>query len=150
MTDKKKIAILYSGARHFGGVENYLLNLFKSYDQSKAQLVLISLGDWDLTRKLKAEGCEVQIFSAKRINLPTIPKISNYLKTGEFDLLVSQGVVANAYARIVSIISKVPNLVTVHSRMAGDYPVFLTRNTYRLIEKQLAFRQNDTLLSLNI
>ena len=136
---KKKIAILYSGGRYFGGIEKYLVNLFEYINKDEFELELLSLGEWPLTERLDGQGHNVIIFSAKRINLKSVSLIGKYLRDNKFNLLVSQGTVANAYARAVSLIYKVPNLVTVHSDQAGDYSNSITRTIYGLIEKITRF-----------
>lgn len=136
---KNKIAILYSGGRYFGGIEKYLVNLFENIDKDKFELELLSLGQWPLTERLDEQGYQVVIFSAKRISFKSVSSIGKYLKENKFNLLVSQGTVANAYARAVSLIYKVPNLVTVHSNQAGDYSNPAIRTIYGLIEKITRF-----------
>lgn len=136
---KKKIAILYSGGRYFGGIEQYLFNLFEYIDSEKYDLEILSLGEWELTSRLRSTNHKVSIFSNKRIDLSNISKIGKYLVKNKYDLLVSQGTVANAYARSVSLIYKIPNLVTVHSDLAADYSKFWPRNIYKIIEKITRF-----------
>jgi glycosyltransferase involved in cell wall biosynthesis len=139
LKSKKKIAILYSGGRHFGGIEQYLVNLFNQVDEDAIELELLSLGEWPLTERLKSDNRRVVMYSSKRVNLAAITAIGKYLKGHQFDLLVSQGTVANAYARAVSLMYKIPNLVTIHSNQAGDYSNPLIRTTYGLIEKLTRF-----------
>ena len=136
---KKRIAILYGGGRYFGGIEQYLVNLFEYIDKDDFELELLSLGQWPLTERLDEQGHSVVIFSAKRVNLKSVSLIGKYLKDNKFNLLVSQGTVANAYARVVSLIYKIPNLVTTHSDQAGDYSNSITRTIYGLIEKITRF-----------
>ena len=69
---KKKIAILYSGGRYFGGIEQYLVNLFEHINKDEFDLVLLSLGSWPLTERLKKQSHQVVIFSKQRINLSAI------------------------------------------------------------------------------
>lgn len=141
MTDvkKKKIAILYSGGRYFGGIEIYLLNLFDRIDKNKFDIKLLSLGRWQLTEQMKRGGHKVVIFDKRRINFGTISEIGYYLKTNSFDLLVTQGTVANAYGRAVSLIYGIPNLVTVHSDQTSDYSNIFVRGIYSIIEKTTRF-----------
>jgi len=136
---KAKIAVLYSGGRYFGGIEQYLVNLFEYIDKDKFDLVLLSLGDWPLTDRLKKQSHQVTVFSKKRINLSAISEIGKYLTENKFDLLVSQGTVSNAYARAISLFFKIPNLVTIHSTREGDYKNKFTKLTYDLIEKATRF-----------
>lgn len=136
---KKKIAILYSGGKQFGGIESYLLNLFNNIDKHNFEVELLSLGEWMLTDNLKENEHQVKIFSGKRLNPKTILLIGKYLISGKFNLLVSQGTVANAYARAVSLIYKIPNLVTIHSTMEGDYNNKFIRLSYQLVEKITRF-----------
>jgi glycosyltransferase involved in cell wall biosynthesis len=48
--------------------------------------------------------------------------------------------VANFYARLASLISGVPNLVTIHSDYKYDYPSFLRRSLYVITDRMLRFR----------
>lgn len=136
---KKKIAILYSGGRYFGGIEQYLIDLFNNIDKNEFELELLSLGNWPLIEKLKNNKQKVTVFSSRRINPRSIKLIGQYLCQNNFDLLVSQGTVSNAYGRAVSLVYKIPNLVTVHSNQSGDYANPLTKATYCLIEKLTRF-----------
>ncbi|MEI7689436.1 MAG: glycosyltransferase family 4 protein [Candidatus Saccharibacteria bacterium] len=135
----KKIAIIYSGSKYFGGIEKYLLDLFDNLKNSDIELELLSLGHWELTDRLEQSGHKVTIFSGSRINPMTILRIGSYLKANKIDLLVSQATVANAYARAISLLHGVPNLVTVHSNPAGDYSNPLARVAYGLIETLTRF-----------
>lgn len=137
--NKKKIAVLYSGGRNFGGIETYIFNLFKNINKSEFHIELVSLGDWELTDRLRKSGYKVVVFDKKRINFGTIGSIGKYLQESNFNLLVSQATVANAYARAVSFIYKIPNLVTVHSDQAADYSNAVIRTIYGIIEKLSRF-----------
>jgi glycosyltransferase involved in cell wall biosynthesis len=130
----KKIAILYSGGKGFGGIERYILNLLTHVDKKDITIKVLSLGEWDLTTRLRKAGIRPVIFSASRVNPLTISKIGNYLSKNEFSLLVSQGVVSNAYARVVSLFYKIPNLVTVHSSLEDDYSNIIIRFIYQVID----------------
>jgi len=118
----KRIAIFYQGARTYGGTENYLENLFKSYDREVVDLTLISLGDWELARRVRNAGGKVLVLNFKWYYYPRIFKMAKLTKEEKFDLLVSQVMVANFYARLTSLLTKVPNLVVVHSDYEFDYP----------------------------
>lgn len=130
-----KVAILYSGGKSLSGIENYLINLFKNIDKNQINLELLSLGEWPLTKRLEIFGFKVKIFSSRRICFNSVIKIGKYCQNNNINLLVSQGTVANAYARLISKLYKVKNLVTAHSDAALEYPNFFIRNTYRLIDK---------------
>lgn len=135
----KKIAILYSGGKNFGGIESYLVNLFNSIDKKHFEIELLSLGEWALTDKLKEAGYKVKVFSGRRFNPKSIDVIGKYVTKHGFGLLVSQGTVANAYGRAISLLYKIPNLVTVHSTQDGDYKNKFIRSIYKLIEKVTRF-----------
>ena len=142
MTNKqksKKVAVVYSGAEHSGGIETYLELLFENVEKTKIDLTLVSLGDWNLTRKLQAANYGLQSFSGSRVNPGTVFRIAKYLKQNHFDLVVSQGTVANAYARAASLLSGVPSLVTVHSDPYYDYPNPIVRIIYAAIESLTRF-----------
>jgi glycosyltransferase involved in cell wall biosynthesis len=120
----KRVAVLYSGGRHWGGIETYLANLFRLNDQARMEIVLVSLGEWDLTRALEQEGLShlVRILPGKRIRLGTIVALRRIIRAEHFGLIASQGTVANAYARLTALVSGVSSLVVVHSNMMLDYP----------------------------
>lgn len=136
---KKKIAILYSGGKYFGGIETYLLNLFNTIDKDDFGLELLSLGEWELTKRMELLGHKVVVFSPKRVNIRSVNLIGDYLKENQFSLIESQGTVANAYARLISLIYKIPNLVTVHSDLSSDYANYMVRSIYKIIEKLTRF-----------
>lgn len=136
---KKKIAILYSGGKYFGGIETYLLNLFNTIDKNDFELELLSLGEWELTKRMELLGHKVVVFSSKRVSIRSINLIGGYLKENQFNLIESQGTVANAYARLISLIYKIPNLVTIHSDLSGDYANPIVRSIYKIIEKLTRF-----------
>jgi glycosyltransferase involved in cell wall biosynthesis len=136
---KKKVAIFYSGGRYFGGIEQYLVDLFDNVNKNKIELELLSMGEWPLTNRLLKNRHKVTFLSQKRISAKTIKLAGDYLISNDFDLLVSQGVVANAYARSISLFYKIPNLVTVHSVMGGDYSSLLGRTVYKIIDKLTRF-----------
>ena len=134
-----RIVILYSGGRHWGGIETYLLNLFRLYDRRKIELVLATMGEWELTRALRdeAQAAEVRVLSAKRARLRTIFALRRLLRTEQAQLIVSQGVVANAHARLAALGTGVPSLVVVHSDLAADYPKRAVRWAYTLFDRAL-------------
>jgi glycosyltransferase involved in cell wall biosynthesis len=95
---------------------------------------------WPLTDKLASLGHEVHIFSGNRIHPITPSRIGALLKKEKYDKVVSQGVVANVYARLASLVSGVPSLVTVHSDINFDYPNQIIRAIYKLSDILLRFR----------
>lgn len=133
----KKIAVLYSGGQSFGGIERYIVNLFERIDKSEYELELLSMGDWELSKRLSHTDKKVTVFSPKRINTALVGNIGKYLSKNHFDLLVSQGTVSNAYARLVSRKYNIPNIVTVHSDPNGDYENSIVRFVYRIVDKAL-------------
>ncbi len=134
----KKIAVLYSGGRHWGGIETYLANLFKLYDRKQMQLVLISLGEWDLTRAFRQAGLSplLRVLPGRRIRPKTILDLSRLIRAEHLGLVVSHGTVANAYARLAALVARAPSLVVVHSDMALDYPSS-TRWAYKFSDRCL-------------
>jgi glycosyltransferase involved in cell wall biosynthesis len=134
-----RIVVLYSGGRHWGGIETYLLNLFRLYDRRKMALVLVSMGEWELTQALRNEGraAEVRVLSAKRARPRTVFALRRLLRAERAQLVVSQGVVANAYARLAVLGTGIPSLVVVHSDLAGDYPKRAVRWAYMLSDRAL-------------
>lgn len=139
----KRIAIFYSGGRYFGGIEQYLLDLFDNVNQDEIVLELLSMGEWPLTDRLINNKHRVTFLNKKRISVNTVKMAGDYLKSNNFDLIVSQGVVANAYTRSISLFYKIPNLVTVHSIMGGDYSNIIIRNIYRVLDRLTRFLTNN-------
>lgn len=131
--DRKRIAIVYSGSRNWGGIDTYLKNLFKYYDRTRMELTLLSLGDWKVTCDIEKNGGKVEVFSGKRVNLVTIFKIVRFLRKNNFNLIVSGGLVADSYSRAVSLLSGIPYLAIAHSEFKYDYPNFLKRYTYSFL-----------------
>jgi len=136
-----KVVVLYSGGRQWGGIETYLANLFRLYDREAVELVLASLGDWELTRAVADESsaAEVKVLSGSRVRPQTVLDLKRLLGAEKADLLVSQGTVANAYARAAGALARVPNLTVVHSDTRLDYPRALIRWTYEFIDRLLRF-----------
>lgn len=130
-----KVTVLYSGGKSLSGIENYLINLFQNVDEDRIILELLSLGEWPLTKKLNSLKFKVKLFSSRRVCLKSIAKIGKYCIDNDIDLLVSQGTVANAYARLVSKLYKVINLVTVHSDASSEYPNTVVRGVYWAIDR---------------
>ncbi|MDD5693095.1 MAG: glycosyltransferase family 4 protein [Patescibacteria group bacterium] len=139
---KKKVLIIYSGAKIWGGIETYLENLFKYYDHDKLELVLVSMGEWELTNKLESQKYKVKSLSGKRIRFKTISEIAELTKAEKANLIVSQGVVANFYARLAAKKAKIPQLTTIHSNLEYDYPDGAIRLAYRLSDR--LFRRNTS------
>ena len=135
----KRILIVYSGGHHRGGIETYLGNLFGLYDREKMQLLLVSLGEWDLTRQLTEGGlgAEVRVLSGKRLRLSTVRDLRRVVREEQAGLIVSQGVVSNAYARLTSLTTGVPNLTVVHSDLRLDYANGAKRLLYALSDRVL-------------
>lgn len=136
----KHIVVIYSGAKHSGGIETYLEQLFANIDKEKLDLRLLSLGNWPLTNQLPATSYQLQILSGKRVRPKTVSEIKKYVLENNIDLIVSQGTVANAYARAASFLSGVPSLVVVHSDLKYDYPRSLVRSIYVLIDRVTRFQ----------
>lgn len=126
----KKVAIIYSGARYQGGVEVYLKNLFKYYDKKKVELVFVSLGEWPLTKKIKDMKHRTMVISGSRMRPQTFFDIKRFVESEDISLIVSQGVVANFYARGGARLAHVPHLTTVHSDLKAEYSNALIRCLY--------------------
>lgn len=132
-----KVAVLYSGGSSLSGIEKYLIHLFSSVNDPSINIELLSLGEWPLTEKMQALGLPVKVFNSGRIRFKTVAEIGEYCVQNRINLLVSQGTVSNAYARLVSKRYNVPNLVTVHSEPKGDYKSPLIRGIYWLFDRKL-------------
>ncbi len=133
----KKVAILYSGGKSLSGIEKYLIQLFENVDKNELDLELLSLGEWPLTEHLSVFGFKVKIFNGARVNFGTVKQIGQYCQRTNVDLLVSQGTVANTYARLVSKFYKIKNLVTAHSEPKGDYSNPAVRAIYWTVDHAL-------------
>ncbi len=127
----KKVAVIYAGGRHWGGIETFLLNLFNYHDKEKVELVLYSLGDWPLTRKINKIEAGTIIFSKTRFQPLTILKIAKQARRQGINLIVSGGLVGDSYARAGSLFSGIPHLSIVHSDFDLDYPNVILRIIYR-------------------
>lgn len=137
MAKPNKIAVLYSGGQSLGGIENYLIHLFGAVNKNDIDIELLSLGKWQLSERMKILSYNVKEFSQSRIRLKTIDEIGKYCIENEIKLLVSQGTVANAYARLVSKKYKITNLVTVHSDASSEYPNPVISIIYQLVDRFL-------------
>jgi len=137
----KKALILYSGARTWGGVETYLLNLLNE-ENDLVEFYLLSMGSWELTEKLSATlGDRVIVLPAKRSNLSLLLfGLSKILKENKIDILISQGVVANFYARFSSILSGITQITVVHSVLKNEYSNSLVRLLYSLSDSLLKWK----------
>lgn len=118
---KTKIAIFYQGGKTYGGVENYLEKFFLFSDKGEFELTLISLGRWDLAKRIKKSGHSVVEIDFKWYNFFKILELAKLIKEGKFDLTVSAVMVANFYARLSSWWAKVPNVAIIHSDQELDY-----------------------------
>ena len=74
---------------------------------------------------------------AGRVRPRTILEIRKVVNEENADLVLSQGAVANAYARVAARLSGVPNLVVTHSELANDYPRALKRWGFTLSDRLL-------------
>ncbi len=128
----KKVAIIYSGAKYQGGIEDYLNSLFSHYDKTRVELLLISLGDWPLCKSIKKAGDKVVILGGGRIRPQTFFDIKKTVQQEGVSLMVSQGVVANFYARIGAKLAGTPHLTVVHSDMSQEYPNPFVSSLYGL------------------
>ena len=135
----RTVAVVYSGGRHWGGIETYLGNLFRLHDPDRMRLLLLSMGDWALTEELKRQGLQedVRILSDRRVSLKTLLGIGRHVRAEDVDLVVSQGVVANVYARASALVTRVPHLAVVHSDIKLDYPRATVRCVYQILDRLL-------------
>jgi glycosyltransferase involved in cell wall biosynthesis len=151
----RTIVVVYSGARVWGGIETYLRDLFLFHDPSKMRLVLVSLGEWELNRAIRQEAPKdgagqvregdsavmtsttQRCLSPRRVRPRTILDIRGVLKEEHADLVVSQGAVANAYARMAALLSGLPSLVVTHSELTNDYPRTIVRWGFTLSDRLL-------------
>jgi len=141
MSKPKKVAILYAGAKHWGGVETYLEQLFVGVDPTKLDLTLVSIGEWELGERLVASGFKTQVIAGNWYNLTLVNKLAKYFKTDNYDLVTGQGLVANFYGRLSAHKAQLPNLITIHSDYKFDYQGFkagLYHLTFKLFESYTA------------
>ncbi|PIZ00164.1 hypothetical protein COY62_04070, partial [bacterium (Candidatus Howlettbacteria) CG_4_10_14_0_8_um_filter_40_9] len=135
---KKKIAILYSGAKNWGGVETYLSNLLLE-ENKDIEFYFLSMGKWGLTEKLSGIlGDRLVVFSQKRVNISLLFRgLPKTLRSKKIEVLVSQGVVANSYARFASFITHIPHVCIVHSDLSSEYKNLLNRLFYIFSDRLL-------------
>lgn len=119
--EKTKVIIIYAGGKYWGGVEDYLLHLFELYPKRELELLFVSLGDWELTKKIESIGGSVLLLSQNRMRLETVAEIARFAEKKKASLIVSQGLVGNFYARMSARRAKLPVLITVHSDYQTDY-----------------------------
>jgi glycosyltransferase involved in cell wall biosynthesis len=133
---KKTVAVIYSGARVWGGIETYLSDLFHNADPEAIRLVLVSMGEWELNRTgIPAES--QRFLSGRRARPKTVLDIRRILREEGADLVVSQGAVANAYARMAALLAGRPSLVVTHSELKTDYPRALKRLGFTAMDRLL-------------
>ncbi len=134
-----RVAVVYSGGRHWGGIETYLHNLFRLYKRDEMQLVLLSLGRWELSEELERIGVsqEIRVLTGRRLSFKAVWGIRRITLDEGASLVVSQGVVANAYARLAALLARLPHLTVVHSDLKLDYPSALRRYAYQLSDRLL-------------
>lgn len=130
----KKVAVLYSGARDWGGIETYLNNLLSNKKNNNIDFYLLSMGKWELSDKLSKGALKdrVIIISKARVNPILFFKVKKILKQNGIDVIMSQGVVANSYAKVISLLSGVPHLCVVHSDLSGEYNNIFLNKLYLL------------------
>lgn len=137
----RTVVVVYAGARVWGGIETYLHNLFRFHDPETMRLVLVSLGEWELEKAIAGgavgAGETHRRLSARRVRPRTILEVRRVVTEEKADLVLSQGAVANAYARVAARISGVPNLVVTHSELANDYPRAFKRWGFTLSDRLL-------------
>lgn len=129
----KKIAIIYSGSKFGGGVDTYYSQLLKNYKKEEVAIVIFSLGHWRFLNTIKET--EYKLFSGARFNPLTILAIAKTLMIEGYSLVVTNGVVSNAYGRAAALLSGKPVLTVVHSEHNLDYPNSFLRILYSFIEK---------------
>jgi glycosyltransferase involved in cell wall biosynthesis len=117
----KKIAIVYQGAKYYGGIESYIEQLFLNIDRKNIELTLISLGEWELTKRLQTKKFKVIVVPINWYQLYKSRELTKLYLENEFDLIVSQGMVSNFYARLSASKAGIPNLVTIHSDYKYDF-----------------------------
>ncbi len=132
--------VVYSGARFPGGAEAYLESLFLGYDRSRLRLLLVSMGEWDLTARLREMGEPVVVLEASRVAPRAPAAIAEVARSEGADLIASQGVVANFYARAAARVCGLPHMATVHSDLSFDYPGTARRLAFSLVDRMLAGR----------
>lgn len=129
----KKVAIIYSGGKYWGGIETLTSHLFKYYPKEKVNLIFFSLGEWPLTKKIRDLGGQTVVYNKTRIQPFMVIKMAKEAKKQGISLFVSGGIVADSYGRAASLFSGIPHLSTIHSSFNNDYPHFLKRTIYKVL-----------------
>lgn len=130
-----KVGVVYSGARHYGGIETYLEMLFRAYDRERITPRLFAMGEWELTDRVAAMGEKVSILSSLRIRPRTIAELADKLVSADYDVVVTQGTVANFYGRLAARRAHKPVVTIVHSELVADYPSPLVRIAYGAVDR---------------
>lgn len=136
----KKIVFIYGGSSRKGGLSTYLKLLFENYNKEKIDLRLISIGKWGVTQEILDGGNKVKVINNYKLSPITLIKIIKYLKNEKIDLIITAGMLSNAYGRKTSLFTGIPVLTTVHSNYKYDYPGLLKRICYFLSDRGLRFR----------
>lgn len=129
----KSIAIFYSGGKYFGGIEKYLLNLFK-YLPKATNICLISMGDWELTKKIDKLGFEVIVIDGKRFNIALPKKLALILKKKNISTIVTNGFISTIYGRLSGAKASIPVITILHSDINYDY-VGCKKIIFKLIDR---------------
>lgn len=132
-----KVAVVYSGARLFGGIETYLGNLFTEAPAKGIEPALFSMGEWELSHRVSDDGGEVHLLSSARMRPGTVGDMVKLLRAGGFDLVMTQGTVSNLYGRLAARAAGLPVVTVVHSLPRADYPSPVVRALYVLVDRCL-------------
>lgn len=130
-----KVGVVYSGARSFGGIEVYLERFFEEYDRERILPRMFALGDWELTDRIASLGEKLTVLSSHRIRPRTIAELADKLVSADYDVVVTQGAVANFYGRLAGRRAHKPVVTIVHAESASDYPNPLSRAAFSIVDR---------------
>ena len=100
-----------------GGAENVLINLVDSFDKTKFQPLICLLKDGWLHDQLRERGFDTVIIpQAKGLSASWIPRCASLVRQKKIDLLHAHEFVMNTYGSIVSRLTGIPIVTTVHGK----------------------------------
>lgn len=135
MGSQVRVAVVYSGARYFGGVETYLENLAKHVDPTMVDVRLYSLGEWELCARYRSLGRAVTVLSGDRIRWKTVSELASAFIGDGVEVVVTQGTVSNFYGRLAARKASLTVATFVHSDPVADYPRQLIRAAYGVADR---------------
>lgn len=133
----KKVVFIYAGSSEKGGLDTYYRLLFENCNKLEFDFRFVSLGRWATSEAIKDNGGKVYEIENHRFSPISLIKLIRYVRKEKIDLVVTAGLLSNAYGRKVAIFTGVPVLTAIHSNYKFDYPGILKRAFYYISDKTL-------------